>query len=305
MKLFPSNIIQPPESSAEIILLAEKTLKKAEAFGKLPTPIDDLIEASKIKGGTDYENALEHLLHTLNEKARSFLLSGIQKIRGLADLRDRAIYVPPDKPPRELFAKCHELGHEIIPWHNIESGVKVDIYVDDDTSLSHDTERLFDLEANFFAAEVIFQGQRFVERTRSFKPSFEAVFSLADLHGASKQATLRRYVESHDELVANITYMPSHYLIGQNGLPIFQKPWVFPSPKFMSKYPKIQLPNPLPEDHPWLESLIHQGIAEGEISLFCGHEKVSFQYQSWWNNYRLLILIRRKPLITRVRERWF
>lgn len=80
----------------------------------------------------------------------------MRKIRGLADLRDKAIYVPSDKSPRELFVKSHELGHEVIPWHNIESGVPVEIYVDDDASLSHDAERIFDIEANFYAAEVIF-----------------------------------------------------------------------------------------------------------------------------------------------------
>ena len=91
-------------------------------------------------------------------------------------------------------------------------------------SLQPDTEKLFDAEANFFASELIFQGHRFRTRALDYRPSLDAVFHLADAHGASRQATLRRYVEDHDEMLAVAASLPSRYQTDPAGNPVFRRP---------------------------------------------------------------------------------
>lgn len=125
MKRTRRDILHQPENAAEIRDIAWRTLQRADAVGRLPTPIDEVIEAAKVTQTTDDEGMLEKFLSSVGENLRSSFLSATQKIRGFADLRERAIYIPRDTPPRVVFVKAHELGHEVIPWHTFRSGADV------------------------------------------------------------------------------------------------------------------------------------------------------------------------------------
>ncbi len=293
MFLPSSHPIVALESAPEIIKIADRALKAAGAKGKLPTPIEELIQVAQIDD-EDTEGIVKRFLSSLNEGGRALFRSSFQKVRGIADLRERAIYVPSDTAPRERFAKGHELGHQLIPWHHIGAEKVSSFYRDTDFTLSPVVRDIFDIEANFFASEVIFQGKRFSQRARDYKPSFEAVFLLADLHGASRQATLRRYIEAQDEVLAGISYLPSLY-DRRDGLPTLRSPRLIGSPGFNRKYGRIRLPSQIPPDHPWAQARTCNGISLGEIDLDCDGPLVRFQWQAWWNSYTLLVLLRRRP----------
>lgn len=295
--------ISRPATSDEISKIAYSILQKASAHGRLPTPIDDLLSAAKIADMSDSHGFLDRFLSSVDEKAGDFLRSALQKIRGLADLREKAIYASPAKPARVLFAKSHELGHELIPWHNPFPAASSKFYKDDDKSLSPYAEELFDQEANFFAAEVMFQGQSFTKKSLDYRPSMDAVFLLADQHGASRQATLRRFVETHDEEVAALTYFPNLYILDKHQRPMLNKPRLFMSRKFTSKFGALTVPTLLPSDHEWATCCNSTNeTAEGEVSLQNGSNRARFRYWAWWNTYTLLILLRHEPLITRIRN---
>lgn len=285
-----------PDSEAEIARLADLHLKRAGALGRLPTPLDDLVVAAGLLDVTETETFKEAFLASLPERARAAFNSTWQKVRGIADLRERAVFVPKTTSlPRVLFATGHELGHQVLPWQKVNTA-----FLDDEYSLSPEAEELFDLEANFFAAELIFQGRRFTARVRDYKPSFDAVFVLADEHGASRHATLRRYVEEHDEIIALVPYSPSRYSLDEDGIPTLRR-WakVVGSPRFVQRYSGIQLPAEIRSGHPWVASRDSQQVEEGEITLPCGPGTgaVRFQWQSWWNTYSLLVLLRRRPVL--------
>jgi hypothetical protein len=286
-------LLHIPDSAQDLQGLAERALRGAGALGKLPTPIDDLVAAAKIIDFADPETAKERFLRTLAKGAVSTFLSAWQKLRGIADLRDNVIYVPRDTmPPRVLFAKTHEFGHQVIPWH------RVPIYLDDDKSLRPDAEELFDREANYFAAEVIFQGKNFRTRALDYRPSLAAVFTLADQHGASRQATLRRYVEGHDESIAAVSYLPSRYTSDADGYPALRAPQVVASPSFLRRYAEVELPQVLPARHPWTAARSDGGgPRDGHLFLDCGKSQVRFEWQAWWNNHGLLVLLRRAPVL--------
>lgn len=290
------SLIRRPESSRSIEKLAEDLLQHSDVSGILPTPVDQLIAAAEIKEPEDPEPFLQSFLSTLPVTTRDLFLSGWQKIRGIADLREQAIYIPRESNDRRrLFVKSHELGHQVIPWHQVNIA-----YRDDDLSLGADAQELFDLEANLFAAEIIFQGKRFTRRSRDYQASFEAVFQLADDHGASRHATLWRFIEDQDESLALLTYWPSQYTVDPNGYPVLRRGKGIGSPKFLNKIDNLEVPTQISTGHPWVMARDRDEVCNGEVNLSCNRGSQLFQWQTWWNRYTLFVMLRRRPVLSRV-----
>ncbi len=291
-----NSLIGQLSSAGEIRFLADRCLRQAGAIGALPTPVDVLITNSGIENVTDPETFKESFLASLSDSAGRIFRSAWQKIRGIADLRERAIYVPSTtKDNRDRWAKAHELGHQVLPWQYINTA-----YKDEDPNLRPDVQELFEAESNYFASEIIFQGKRFALRARDYLPSFDAVFILADDHGATRHTTLHRFVEEHDEAIAAIAYWPSRYAVDKDGFPFLRRGKVVGSPHFLAKYSAIDLPPVLCTGHPWITERNSSEVFNGDINMECGTASVRFQWQSWWNQYCLLVLLRRRPLLSLV-----
>ncbi|MEJ7623737.1 MAG: hypothetical protein WKF34_07070 [Pyrinomonadaceae bacterium] len=251
--------------------------------------------AAKIRDNSGDDSSLSGFLETLSESARNSFKSIFNKVRGIADFRRSVIYVRADTGPRVLFAKSHELAHHDIPWHKISGGEKGYLH-DDDYTLSPQVKELFEQEANYYAADLIFRGKRFINLARSVRPSFLAIFQLSAQHGASNQATLRRFVESQDELVASVCYLPSKLNFSmETGLGVLNAPRLVGSPNFIARFGDIILPMELDDEHPWAVARGAIDIPEGHIELECSGAAVNFWWQAWWNNYSLHVMLRREP----------
>lgn len=293
MSLVPESLIVPPASAATIEQLAEKTLRSAGVWGHLPTPVSSLIEAEDLTCEEQSESSLTSFLRSLNEGAREIARGALQKVRGIADLRERVVYIAAEpRDSRRVFVQAHELGHHKIPWHELSA------YADDAMSLAPEVEELFDKEANQFAADILFQGSRFRERARSYSPSFEAIFALADQHGTSRHSTAWRYVQVQDEALALAMYYPGRFAVGADGLPVLRKGRVIATDKFVRAHMDLDLPPELGPEHPWAAARASSLTLLGETRLACGAKKVEFQWQGWWNQYRLFVLLRRKPRLS-------
>lgn len=279
-------------SETEIARIADRTLRRADALGWLPTPLDRLIAAAKVHEISEPETWRDKFLASLPSRSRALFESAWQKIRGIADLRDRAVYVPGASGGRPMqFPRAHELGHQVIPWHNLNLA-----YKDDDRSLTAEAEELFDSEANFFAAEVIFQGEGFRRAALDFRPSFDAVFTLADMYGASRHATLRRYVEEHDEPLAMFPYWPSAYSLDQAGSPVLRLGKGVGSRRFLEKFANVEPAPELRSGDPWAAARESSSDCSGDIALVCDGDQITFEWHAWWNSYSLLVLVRKRPL---------
>ena len=286
-------LIVRPESAEEVSKYARKTLRAADAIGRLPTPIDDLLAAAKIGNLKIDEEVKQSFAAQLTGFVRQEFYSMWQKIRGIADLRKRVTYVDDNTTPQRIrFAKGHELGHEVLPWHQLDPG-----RFDDEKSLTWEAEKIFDREANFFSAEVIFQGVNFTRIVRDYAVRFDSIFHLADMHGASCHSTAWRYVEAQDESVALVTYWPSKFIAG-----ILHRGRIVASPNFLRKFRFIDLPQQLTQDHVWAaahgSNLIHNDM----IALSCDGGTFQFEWEGWWNGYSLFVMLRRKPKLRFVRE---
>lgn len=295
MALPKQKIAVRPESEPKLSNLVKKLLREADAIGVLPTPIDRLFEVAKVKNIAELPDE-EAFLKTLSAKARSFFISAKQKLRGIADLRERASYVPPDpnNKGRERFAKGHELGHNVIPWHDVDPA-----YLDDNESLGPSAKGLFEHEANFFSSDVIFQGNSFRTRARDFTPDFNAIFKLAHDHGASRQATAWRFVEEQDEAIALLQYYNSR-AIDDHGNPVLVLWRSVGSPEFNRRFPNIDAPQSLRTGHPWVAAREVNSVCNGNENLPCDGQPAMFEWHGWWNGRALCVLIRRKPLLSLV-----
>lgn len=295
MALPKQKIAVKPDASPKIADLARKLIREADAEGVLPTPIDRLLAIAKITNIDELPD--ETFLQTLSDRAKSFFKSAKQKLRGIADLREKATYVPRDKNAgRERFAKAHELGHQVIPWHEIDPA-----YPDDEESLSSDAKGIFEQEANFFGAETIFQGDRFRTLVRDFKPNFDAIFALADQHEASRHATAWRFVEEQDEAIALLQYYPTR-AVDNEGNFVLSLWRSVAAPTFDRRYSQIDLPLTIRTGHPWVAARDFNQRCNGNEDITVDGHKIAFQWDAWWNGYTLFVLLRRKPVLRLVKE---
>jgi len=104
------------EAADEISRQADRLLRAADAYGRFPTPVDDLVRASQLSEASDYVLE-ESLINKAPSYLRTLLRSARHKIQGLIDRRARVIHISPaiDHEGKRRFVKLHETTHHILP----------------------------------------------------------------------------------------------------------------------------------------------------------------------------------------------
>ena len=291
-------LIFRPESAEEVSKYARRALRAASAIGELPTPIDNLLAAAKVGNLKIDEDVKERFFASLTGPSKQAFETMWQKVRGIADLRKRVTYVDENtSQPRILFAKGHELGHSVLPWHTVDP-----VHLDDEKSLNYggltyEGEEILEAEASFFSAEVLFQGENFARIVRDYTVQFDSIFHIAEMHGASRHATAWRYVEEQDEAVALLAYWPDKF---KRGTLYCGK--VVASPKFLRKFSLVDIPQHLTQDHAWMAACDSGLVLSEMISMDCDGGSSRFGWEAWWNGYALLVMLHRKPTLHLVRD---
>ena len=172
---------------------AEFALRKADAFGVFPTPVEDILDSYKLE--IEYENVLElSFLKKMHRKASSTLKSAIGKVMGLLHVSDKTIFI--DKTVaavKQTFLKLHEIGHFILPWQRKIYAVVEDCKNTLDLEISDQFER----EANVFASEVLFQRDTFINEALNDPFGIQIPMKLSKKYGASIYAAIRQYVHKN------------------------------------------------------------------------------------------------------------
>ncbi len=186
-------------SAADIEREARRLLRQANAYGRLPTPVDDLVAAAKL---SEPEQSL--LSPSVLQLAPAHLRDAVARlsgrVRGLLDGRAREIHLAPElgTEGRRTFVRLHETGHHILPWQRELA------YADDDQTLSPTVRELFELEASQCAASLLFQADRFTRDSADLAIGMGAVIDGSQRHGSSIRAALRRYAETHRAALAGV-----------------------------------------------------------------------------------------------------
>lgn len=117
-------------------------------------------------------------------------LSSGRELRALLSFPERLVATDSGLyPPRERFSVLHEVAHYILPNHHYM------LYLCDEEGLGNSPRLVLEKEANDFAAELLFMGDRFSLEANSHPISAATIKVLAQKHLASFEATARRLVE--------------------------------------------------------------------------------------------------------------
>jgi hypothetical protein len=173
-----------PEQDIPSEEILDTLLIEAGVAGKLPTDHKRLLEFLGLEQlSFDFMKEVEFLDSASESKG---------EIRAALHLAKKAVATQSGMgEKRERFSVFHEIAHCVLPEHNLK------IFLDNDHTLSFWTKARLEREANRFAADLLFQGRLFTEQALNFDTSVRTAVDLAPQYGASFEATLRRYTETH------------------------------------------------------------------------------------------------------------
>lgn len=177
---------------------AERMLAEADAFGRFPTPISDILCTAKVEVAPATE-INDSFLNWIRKKAGDTgetLKRALSKVIGLFDAKSRLIFVDTTVlAVKQTFIKLHETGHAFLPWQKDIYGLIEDC----GQTLSSDVSDQFDREANVFASEVLFQLDSFTKEAANFDFGINVPIELHEKYGASIYASIRQYVSKNQK----------------------------------------------------------------------------------------------------------
>lgn len=198
-----------PSQQREVNKSADLLLKKADAYGRFPTPILDLIAAAELELAR--EQVLDKLflgdfyrnLPNAIKLAPDRFKRALDKVLGLLDRPARQIYIDPSvHKNKKPFLSLHEVAHDFLSWHR----KTFDLLEDGESELDEDTRDEFERQANCFASDVLFQRDAFtIEAADSAFGIFVPV-RLSKRYGSSIYAAIRRYVTTNSLACAVVVF---------------------------------------------------------------------------------------------------
>lgn len=284
-----------PDSAKDLDDIAKRLLRAAGVGDKLPTPQDDIIGCAELIMGGEID--LEDFRESRLKKFGRAFLSGMSKIWGILDVRDRTIYINPDiHENSKPFVKFHEVAHKVIPWQ-VET---YDLFGDNFYTLRPDIEDKFDKEANYLSAKLLFQNERFEKEARDYKFSLSTGIMLAQRYGASYHSTLWYYSETNtSKCILLILRECNYYQVckGNSEKP-YRLIYTVPSKNFLKEFGEINWVREYDSKHQFT-AIVHDSqnveIYEGEVELENKYnETVKMNFEAWSNSYNIFILIWKK-----------
>ena len=286
----------------QIHRVADALLRRADVADRLPTPVDDIVEASGLVETDDLLS--EAKLAQVPQELRKLLRGAFRKVRGALDRRERVLHVSPEiqVPAQRQFVRCHEVMHDALPWQR-------DLLVLADTAqtLAPDIELRFEREANQGGAELLFQLDFLARIARDYPTDITTPISLAQMFGASIHATFRRWIEYHEHPVCGL-------VLGADPVatvPLtFQRYELIESSNWTQRFGRRRFPSRIDAlTHPFLNPLAAPFL--GPVDTTWAIDDINgaltmVKIQSFCNTYRTFLLVWppvKEGLIARHRRR--
>jgi hypothetical protein len=194
---------KPDDSSLElhdleaVEMRARQLLDRAAAWDRLPTPVDDILAAAKLRvaprGMFDPASVLAYIAGRTAAAAHSIKMA-LSKVLGIYDANEEIIHIDDSVGvPKQTFLKLHETGHHEMPSHK-----KIfRLFQDCDKTLAPTVADQFEREANNFARFVLFQDDAFKLRAADMAMGVKTPIALAKTFGASIYASAREFARTH------------------------------------------------------------------------------------------------------------
>jgi len=270
------------QSQRDIEKISHEILKCSKSLNILPTPVDQILEYAELYVKQDFDLSKIHPDYLY--KANNFLKQALGKLRGVLDRREKIIMLDLTQGlVKQKFVKLHEVGHAVLPWQK-----KIyDVIEDDEVTLDTETRDEFESEANFFASETLFQGDRFMAEMDKLGLGIESSMRLANLFGASVHAALRRYVEYSKNRCALL-------VLKDRSISTAKLRNKFQSESFTKTFGEIEIPSVLNFiTWPFVMDYCNNRklIQDGYVTLTTLNGESKFQYHFFNNTFNAFVLI--------------
>lgn len=204
----PDDCSLTPPQLARVRAEAERALREAGALGVFPTPVDRIMAVAKVvEVKEDVLNpGFIARLRSKAGQAGGALKRAINKVMGLFHASEGLVFLDQTlMAVKKRFVRLHEAGHGFLPWQRPMYALVEDC----DKALDERAASLFDREANVFAAEVLFQLDRFRDVAEGHAFSIFTPVKLARTFDASIYACVRQYVaKNHRACAVVVLNMP-------------------------------------------------------------------------------------------------
>lgn len=225
----------------DIEKISYEILKQSKALDVFPTPIEKILNHSElvIDTGIDLSKIDKTFFEKLKEESFEkfkFLQSGLSKVKGFFDRREKKIYVDLSQSDgRKNFVKLHEIGHGVLTWQS-----EVILAADNDSTLIESFEDEFEAEANYFASVTLFQHDRFITEMNSLPLSISSAMSMSKKFGSSVHSALRNFVLQSRNKCALLVLTPIKGSKGNGAL--CEKRDLFYSNSFLHEIGELDFP---------------------------------------------------------------
>lgn len=188
---------------------AQKALESADAVGRFPTPVGEIMEMASVVQASECisdESLVKKLRRRFVRRAEiasNVLKRALSKVLGVLDIKAKLIYIDQTlHVVKQRFIKLHEVGHIVLPWQRDIYAVVEDCKKTLDPQIADE----FDREANAFASEVLFQLGTFAAEAADCPIKIVTSITLSKKYGASVYATLRRFVSTNHRTCAVLVF---------------------------------------------------------------------------------------------------
>jgi hypothetical protein len=172
-------------------------LERADAWGVVPVPIDDLLAAAKLKVAPTSlfdPRAIAAYAIAQGKRAADVVKRALGKILGILDAHEEVVHIDDTVlETRQRFLKLHETGHFELPHQRKIFRFFEDSKEELDPSIADKFER----EANNFARYAIFNGNAYADRAADLPLAFSSVKKMQRGFNVSLYAGLREYARTH------------------------------------------------------------------------------------------------------------
>lgn len=195
--------MKPDDSSLQSFELAaverqaQDLLNRSSAWGRFPTPVDDILSAANLrvapKGMFDATAFLAYVKKKTVLAAQK-LKSALSKVLGLYDANEQIIHIDDSVvPSKQTFLKLHEAGHHELPTHR-----KIfSLFQDCEQTLAPTIADQFEREANNFARYTLFQGEAYKQMAADLPMGVNTPIKLSKKFGASIYASAREFARTN------------------------------------------------------------------------------------------------------------
>ena len=152
-------------SRGEIDKHADLLLRKAGVLRNFPTSVEEIIAAQQLTvSNPDHSPLAPGMIARAPAALREKLSTISFKVLAVLDRHERMVHVHPEttNTNHERFNQLHEVGHDLCTWQHLPHEI------DGRSQLDPSTQVLFEREANYAGARLLFQGEVFMQLAQSY-----------------------------------------------------------------------------------------------------------------------------------------